>query len=159
VGLWALFTWGLGSEDLSYDHTSRFLGPLIRWLLPDLSQANQELLHFAIRKTAHLAEYGLLSVLTLRAFLIGRSTALPRAALLSLVLATAFAAADETRQSLGASRMGSGWDVLLDFLGGAAGIALLQWARTHLPGFDRHIGIDRLPETTTAEDTHGGTAE
>ncbi|MBW2295700.1 MAG: VanZ family protein [Deltaproteobacteria bacterium] len=66
LGLWMLFVWGLGGEELSFDHTSRFLGPLIRWLLPEIPEATSELLQFSIRKTAHLAEYAVLGCLTLR---------------------------------------------------------------------------------------------
>ncbi len=159
VGLWALLVWGLGGEELSFDHTSRFLGPLIRWLLPDVPEATRELLQISIRKTAHLAEYAVLGFLALRALLIQRSAALPRSALTALILAAAFAAADETRQSLSAVRMGSGWDVMLDLLGAAVGIALLCWARVHVPGFDRRIGLYALPEEASAEDANGGTAE
>jgi VanZ family protein len=159
VGLWALFVWGLGGEDLSYDHTSRFLGPLIRWLLPEIPEATSELLQFSIRKTAQLAEYAVLGCLTLRAFSIEWPTALPRSAVAAVIFSAAFAAADETRQSLSAARMGSGWDVMLDSLGAAAGIALLLWARTRLPGLDRWIGLYKLPAAVSAEGTHGETAE
>jgi len=77
----------------------------------------------------------------------------------ALIFSAAFAAADETRQSLSAARMGSGWDVMLDSLGAAAGIALLLWARTQLPGLDRWIGLYKLPAAVSAEGTHGETAE
>ncbi len=159
VGLWALFVWGLGGEDLSRDQTSRFLGPLIRWLLPGISESAADLLQFSVRKAAHLAEYGVLSFLILRALLIGRRTALPRAALGALCLAAAFAAADETRQSLSIARMGSVWDVALDALGAGAGIVLLLWARIQLPWFGRRIGLIAPTEAAPAAGTHRGTAE
>lgn len=159
VGLWALLVWGLGGEDLSRDHTSRFLEPLIRWLLPGISESAADLLQFSIRKAIHLAEYGVLSFLILRALLIGRRTALPRAALGALCLAAAFAAADETRQSLSIARMGSVWDVALDSAGAAAGIVLLLLARIQLPWFDRRIGLIGATKAEPAEGTQRGTAE
>ena len=159
VGAWALFVFGLGSDDLSFDHTSRFLGPLIRWLLPNASEATADWIHFTIRKSAHLVEYAILGFLTLRALATDRALALPRATWIALFLTAAFAAVDETRQSLTATRMGSVWDVLLDTLGAAAGIALLRWASLELPGFDRRIGLSRGPEAKTPDATNGGDTE
>jgi VanZ family protein len=163
AGLFAAFIVGLGGEDLSYDHTSRFLGPLIRWLLPNVSDATSEWIQFAIRKTAHLAEYGLLGFLTLRALLTDRTSTPSRTAVVALLLTTAFAAADETRQSLLATRMGSFLDVMLDSLGAGVGIALLRWGRTHLPGFDRRIGLTEPPASSTrsrsSNDTKGESVE
>ena len=69
VGLWGAFVWGLGGEDLSMDGTSRFLGPLIQWLLPNISQVDNELVQFYLRKRAHFAEYAVLAVLILRALM------------------------------------------------------------------------------------------
>jgi VanZ family protein len=159
VGAWALFIFGLGSDDLSFDHTSRFLGPLIRWLLPSVSEATADWIHFTIRKSAHLVEYAILGFFTLRALAMDRAPALPRATWIALILTAAFAAVDETRQSLTATRIGSFWDVLLDTLGAAAGIALLRWASLELPGFDRRIGMSRGPEPKTTDVTNGETTE
>lgn len=159
LGLWALFIWGLGGDELSFDHTSRFLGPLIRWLLPGVSEETQQLLLFSIRKTAHLVEYAVLGVLALRALSIDQPSPLLRSTVMALVLCTAFATADEVRQSLSATRMGSVWDVLLDALGAAAGIAVLLWARRHLPGFDRRFGFSKPPGSPSTESPPGGSAQ
>ena len=58
--LWAAFVWGLGSDTLSEGQTSsRFIGPLIDWLFPDLSPDARYAVHYGIRKSAHLTEYAL----------------------------------------------------------------------------------------------------
>ena len=112
-----------------------------RGLFPDISEPARELIHFLVRKTAHLGEYGFLAFLILRALLIGGQPAVPAAALLALSLATAFAAADETRQSLSGSRLGSGLDVALDALGAGAGIGLLLLARFQRTATGQRIGL------------------
>ena len=159
AALSAAFIWALGTEYLSMESTSRFLGQLIQWLLPNVSQVDSELVQFYVRKTAHVAEYAVLAVLILRALSAGRRPAIIRPALAALGLATAFAAADETRQSLSAVRLGSVWDVALDGFGAAAGIVLLLlctrvWKRRGL--VDWAPGISK---TVSAEDTHTGAAE
>ncbi len=90
---WALFVWELGSDGLSLEGTSRFLGPMIRWLFPDIATDTSDLMQFAIRKAAHITEYGVLAFFAFRAFLASGWTAMPRAAVAAFVLATVFAAA------------------------------------------------------------------
>ncbi|MCP5043723.1 MAG: hypothetical protein GY944_22065 [bacterium] len=142
--LWALLVWGLGGEDLSLDNTSRILGPLIRWLLPGISEGASNQLQLVIRKTAHVAEYAVLSLLVFRALLAGRGLPLQRSAITAFILATAFAAADETRQSFSITRLGSAWDVALDAGGAAVGIGLGLWLRTRWPGLGEALGIVRI---------------
>ena len=67
AALWALFVWGLGGDDLSLEGTSRFLGPIFRFLFPFLSEAGNEQLQWAVRKAAHVTEYAMLAGLVLRA--------------------------------------------------------------------------------------------
>jgi VanZ family protein len=156
---WAAIVWGLGGDDLSMDSTSRFLGPLIDWLLPDISQEASELIQFYIRKTVHLAEYALLAVLIMRGLLAGGRPGFSRMALVAIVLASAFAAADETRQSLSATREGSAWDVAIDGTGAAVGVGLLLWIRIGLPWFGQRIGPPSPGTAVSNEDTSTGTAE
>ncbi len=182
VGLWAFIIWFLGGESLSLDNTSRFLGPLLRWLLPDIEQATTAQIQFAIRKAAHLTEYCVLSFVTLRALLLSRSllsrsslSQSPvrsrrsepdtergnprRAAFAALCLAAAFATADETRQSFSMSRSGAASDVALDTLGALAGIGLLLWARARLPSLATRIGLLAPSAKVGSGDTHKGTTE
>ena len=71
----------------------------------------------------------------------------------------AFAAADETRQSLSATRLGSIWDVALDALGAGITVGLLLWIRIALPRLADWLGLSDSPiehrETTPPPDTTG----
>ena len=123
VLLWIGVIAFLGSPSFALDETSRFIGPLLRWLFHDWSDGRIATLHGAIRKLAHMAEYAVAAILTFRALWQTRGplsriqAALPTLALLALV-----ALADEGRQARGTARTGSGYDVLLDLAGGVAGL-------------------------------------
>jgi len=127
---------GLGSAEFGAAETSRYLLPLLRWLLPGRSGHIYYELMVLIRKTAHVTEYGLLGWLAFRAVWLSRSqqSALAQVALLALALAAAVAMADETRQSFLPSRTSSPWDVALDVSGALAAIGLaLLWLRHGRP--------------------------
>ena len=54
----------LGSCDShSAQHSSRLLGPLLRWLFPNLAGENIDQVVFICRKIAHLTEYAVLALL------------------------------------------------------------------------------------------------
>ena len=127
AGLWALVVWNLGDDGFSATRTSRILGPLLAWLLPGLSDAATAQLLFAIRKAAHLLEYALLALLTLRALRLGGTLGATASAAATLGLVASLAAADELRQSLSATRTGSPWDVLVDIAGAVLGLLLVRW--------------------------------
>src|SRR5258708_32983108 len=58
----------LGSTNLmSAEHTSRFIVPFLRWLKPDISAETLASIHFILRKCAHMGEYAILGLLSLRA--------------------------------------------------------------------------------------------
>lgn len=120
------------STDLmSAPHTSRFLGPFLRWLVPGLSEDSIRLAQLTIRKTGHLAEYAVLALLLWRAL----RKPVPddprpwswREARRALLLAVLYAATDELHQAFVPSRDAAVADVLLDALGAALGLVLL-WA-------------------------------
>ena len=88
--------------------------------------------HVAIRKLAHLVEYGILGALALRGAA-GSQPADPfdglrarRSTVIALAVALFVAIIDETRQSFVATRTGSPWDVLVDVAGAAIGVWLLR---------------------------------
>ncbi len=126
--LWAV-TWialvqVFASGSVSASETARFIGPLLRWLLPD---ANAELIataHFAIRKTAHFIGYAILALLALRAFRLSLDRPQARLAAASFALALDVAAVDESRQAAAANRTGALSDVALDITGAASALAL-----------------------------------
>jgi VanZ family protein len=130
VLIWMGFIF-IGSGDvLSSTHTSRFLEPLVRWLLPSLTREAVGEIVFAIRKCGHLTEYAILWLLCWRALrqpLKGDTRPWSwRDAEMALAFAAAYAVSDELHQAFVPSRQGSAWDVLLDTCGAAAGL-LLVW--------------------------------
>jgi len=52
---------------LSASHTSRIIGPILRWLYPEISDVAIERVRFVVRKTAHFTEYAVLALLVWRA--------------------------------------------------------------------------------------------
>jgi VanZ family protein len=119
---WIIFI-GINSTDLmSAEHTSRFIGPFLRWFEPNVSQSTIASVQLFVRKCAHLTEYGILAALLYRAFRPGRR--LFGAAILALLVAGICAALDEFHQSFVAARTGTPWDVLIDCLGAILGLAV-----------------------------------
>lgn len=100
-------------------NTSRFIGPLLRFLFPDSSEELLLIYHGFIRKFAHFAEYAVLAFFANRAFSFSPQKLLQRFRFpLSLLLVFLVASLDEFNQSFLASRTSSFQDVLLDTLGG-----------------------------------------
>ncbi|MCL5096321.1 MAG: VanZ family protein [Candidatus Omnitrophica bacterium] len=131
VILWMMFIF-IGSTDvLSSAHTSRFLVPFLRWLKPDISQAALAKAQFMVRKAGHISEYAILSILLWRAFPRPESSLASswywRGAAVVLPIVALYAASDEVHQSFYRSRFASVWDVSLDTIGAAVGLALV-WA-------------------------------
>lgn len=121
---WIALILYLGSAQGAMSETSRFIGPLLRFLFPDAAPETLAVFHGYIRKFAHLFEYGVLAAIALNAFLGSAVSALRRhryGAAMAVVLVVAVI--DETSQSMLASRTGTPWDLGLDALGGL--IALL----------------------------------
>jgi VanZ family protein len=111
----------VGSTDLlSAEHTSRFIGPFLRWFAPDVSDATIASVQLIVRKCGHLSEYAILAALLFRALRQHRERALA----LSFFIAATYAVLDEFHQSFVTSRTASGWDILVDCLGAAAGMGL-----------------------------------
>jgi VanZ family protein len=123
VALWTGVVLGLGGDAFAQDSTSRYLLPLLRWLLPGAEPATLAGLLGAIRKSAHVFEYAVLGFLGWRAvrFSIRAPLAVRVGAALALVCAVA--ALDEARQARSELRSGRVADVGIDLAGGLAGVA------------------------------------
>src|SRR5262249_55232405 len=59
------------SGAMSSEHTGSIVGPILAWLLPSLRPAHADLIHYVLRKSAHVMEYGILAVLWRRGFVHG----------------------------------------------------------------------------------------
>jgi len=125
IFVWMVFIF-IGSTDLlSAAHTSRFIGPFLRWFALDVSDATVAAIQLVVRKLAHLTEYAVLAVLLCRAFRLYRARIFASV----FIVAALYAALDEFHQSFVASRTASPWDVLVDCLGALAGLALYSFFR------------------------------
>jgi len=129
---------GASSDRGSFQHSSRIIEPLLRWLFPKLADEAVHATVLFARKCAHLAEYAVLAVLLWRA--LRRSSEQGDApwrwpvAGLTLALVALYAATDEFHQVFVPSRQASVLDVLLDTLGGALALFFVWaagWWRRH----------------------------
>jgi VanZ family protein len=133
--LWMAVIFGASTDLLSGARTSRFIGPVLRWFQPDLSDQAIRRVQLVVRKGAHVAEYAIFSILLYRALRRSRREEVEitrdgwcRACAFGAVLiATLYAASDEWHQSLVPSRDGTVHDVIIDSAGAALG--LLLWHR------------------------------
>jgi hypothetical protein len=92
---------------------------------PHLRVAEAADLDFILRKSGHMAAFGILAVLLWRALTL---SATRRAMVWSFVLTVAYAATDEFHQSFTAGRNASGVDVSIDAAGALiALLALVVW--------------------------------
>jgi len=128
VFLWMGLIFILSTDLGSSAHTSRILGPLLRWLIPNVTREQIEMVQFLVRKGGHVAEYAGLAMLLVRALrpaLRATQAWSWPAAGLTLAAATAYAATDEWHQSFVATRTASAGDVLLDAIGVSIGLVLV----------------------------------
>jgi VanZ family protein len=129
VVVWIAVIQIFASGSFSASETSRFIGPLLRWLFPDADAESVAAAHFTIRKLGHFIEYAILALLALRAFRSTFDRPLAWLAAASLVLALAVAIIDEGRQATSASRTGALSDVALDIGGAASALAIVSAVR------------------------------
>jgi len=122
--IWTVFTLGLGSGAASMGETSRFIRPLLEFLFPSADAETIYLYHAAIRKLAHIFQYGVLSLLAYRAF-----STFKRPVVLALCFVALVAITDEIHQSYDPSRTSTPLDVLLDVVGALLALGLLFFIR------------------------------
>ena len=131
VVAWMGVIFSASGDRASFSHSSRIIGPIVRWLFPHLSDEAVHAIVVIARKCAHLAEYAVLALLLWRALrkVRGEEVRLWRWSDAGLVLALTalYAGSDEFHQVFVPSRQASIWDVLLDTVGGALALVFL-WA-------------------------------
>jgi VanZ family protein len=133
---WAVVISCFSTGVFTAEHTSRFIIPVLHWLLPQASAATLLELHYLIRKSAHFIEYFILSLLILRGIRAGRRDARLGWALAAIAVVAGYAALDEFHQSFVPGRTAAVADVLLDTTGGIA--AQIVAALVMLWGHVRH---------------------
>lgn len=129
VLVWMAVIFTASSDTHSYEHSSRIIAPLLYWLFPHISANTVDWIVFIARKCAHLTEYSVFALLLWRAFRRPQKDK-PRPwnwreACLVLLIVAAYAATDEFHQIFVPTRTPAVHDVIIDTLGGAAGLFLL----------------------------------
>ncbi len=117
------------STDLgSSQHTSRYIGPILRWLNPNVSEETIHVVQVVIRKAGHLSEYGLLAIFILRALGAFKKNVISRpgpAFAQAFGLTVLYACSDEFHQWFVPSRDASIRDVLIDSSGAFIALFLI----------------------------------
>lgn len=130
VLLWCAVIFGFSSDAGSSRRTSRIIGPVLRWLVPGISEEVVYKIQFGVRKAAHVTEYAALALLVWRALRRPvRGDQRPwlwREAWLALACAALFAVSDEIHQAFVPGREGRAMDVLIDSAGGLTGLLALR---------------------------------
>ena len=121
--IWIGVIFFLSSSQGSMTETSRIIRPLLEFFFPAASPDTLTFYHGIIRKLAHVTEYAILGVLSMRAFVSGRTV------LAASVILIAVASIDEINQSFNPARTGSPVDVLLDLAGGFTAVVVVALAR------------------------------
>ncbi len=126
---WMLLIFSASSDAHSYQHSSRFFEPFLRWLFPQMPPATVDAIHHFFRKTGHFTEYAVLALLLWRAIRQPQKND-PRQwrwdeTGLALSIVFLYAASDEFHQIFVPSRTPLVSDVCIDTVGGATGLLLL----------------------------------
>jgi len=144
AALWAALVLAASSDLFSSKHSGDFIGEIIIRIVGHRLPPRQfNIIHFLIRKSAHLAEYFILGALLFRAARGGREGWRGRWAGVAVALAGTVAAIDEGHQLFVPSRMGSAWDVMIDVSGAAIAQAAARF-RIGVAG-SRCLGVSRVP--------------
>jgi VanZ family protein len=128
---WMAIIFAASSDTLSFQHSSRFLAPFLRWLVPGITELSIYHVIIAIRKMAHATEYALLFLLLYHALRVSLHPAELTwrwpLAIATLTIVIAYAASDELHQTFVRTREGSIRDVLIDSTGAVFALLFL-WA-------------------------------
>jgi len=120
--VWICCIFILSTEVFSADHTSRILEQVLRYIFPQISIREINIIHYFVRKTAHLTEYCIMSILIFHS---SRNTFKLQShrhwVFYSLIIIIIVAAADEFHQGFVVSRTSSAIDVGIDIAGGILG--------------------------------------
>jgi VanZ family protein len=127
--VWLAVIFSASADAQSIQHTSRFIDPFLRWLIPEISAQALDWVHLFVRKLAHMTEFGLLAWLLWRALRKPKRNDsrpwswAPAAAALGIVVL--YAATDEFHQRFVANRTPSIKDVFIDIAGASVALAVI----------------------------------
>src|SRR5258708_19895999 len=99
------------------ERTGGVILPVLHWLFPWATRRMLHLIHSGIRKTAHVTEFGIFSIMVFRGVRAGRSGWKFNWALTTLVIAVLYAALDEWHQSFVLLRHATPRDAAIDAFG------------------------------------------
>ena len=128
--LWTCVILLASFDPFSASHSGPLLETIITAIVGHpLPPAQFDLVHFLVRKAAHLAEYGILGALLLRAVRDERKGWSVRWSAAAVLIAAVVASTDEWHQTLMPSRTGTVSDVVLDTVGAAVAQILIRAAQ------------------------------
>jgi VanZ family protein len=137
--LWMAVMFGLSTDVFAAEHTGEVLWYVVRAVVPQVTYKQYTLLHFLIRKAAHLTEYAILAGLLLRALRAGAAGAWRwRWAILAGLLTAGYACLDEYHQAFTQSRTSAASDSVLDMCGGFLALTCLWLIRRTQDGVHPH---------------------
>ena len=123
--LWVGLTYFFSTDNFSAGATSRFIVPILKFILPSLSGDQLNLGHLVVRKLGHISEYFVLAVLVYRAVNFSQPDFV-RVKLNSFGFVLFAAMNDEFHQSFTLYRGASIVDVGYDCLGGFLALWLIS---------------------------------
>jgi VanZ family protein len=122
------FIFWMSTKTFSAENTYIIIEPILRFFSPSLSRRKIAVIHWVIRKLAHLTEYFISGLLLFRAFRSGSSERWKwRWVYSTLVVVLLLAASDEFHQSFVSTRTASVVDVGIDTVGGVLALSVCAW--------------------------------
>lgn len=130
---WAVVISLFSTGAFTSENTSRIIIPVLHWLFPHAPAATLATIHHYIRKSAHLTEYFIFSLLLLRGIRRERKGLRLTWALAAIGIVLCYAALDEFHQSFVPGRTAAVTDVMIDTCGGILAqavvglVAIVSW--------------------------------
>lgn len=116
----------------SGEQTARIIIPILHRIIPFATPRELRLMHIAIRKLAHITEFGVFSIAVFRGIRAERQGWNLRWAAFTLLIAVSYAGLDEWHQTFVPLREARVRDVLIDFTGAVlAQILVWIYAKLH----------------------------
>lgn len=109
------------------EQTARVILPILHWLFPWAKHSTLYLMHAGIRKLAHVTEFGVFSATLFRGVRAGRTGWRPSWALITLLIAGAYASLDELHQLFVPFRHATSRDVAIDTFGALLAQVIVWW--------------------------------